>query len=284
MADKQVVFVTGANTGIGYEVVKSLCKTSTAYEILLGSRNVEKGEKAVALLKEEVPDSSSTISLVQIDVLSDESIEKAVELIKSKHGKLDVLINNAGGSFDRELQAGRMTIREAFNKSWDLNITGAQVLTSLSVPLLLKSSNARLMFVTSGTSSLIDTDNFSHPALARINASPPAGWPKDEGMNPLTSYRSSKTGLNMLMREWCRLLKNDGVKVWAISPGFLATGLAGIGADVLKSVSQTRHALTRHLLTSRRLVLEIPPKAVSLLEKWLKASAIMTKARQSEGT
>lgn len=40
----------------------------------------------------------------------------------------------------------------------------------------------------------------------------------------------------MLMREWRRLLLNDGVKVWAISPGFLATGLAGAGAEKLKQV------------------------------------------------
>ena len=56
-------------------------------------------------------------------------------------------------------------------------------------------------------------------------------------MNPVTSYRSTKTGLNMLMREWTKILKNDGVKVWAISPGFLATGLAGIGPEKLKQVS-----------------------------------------------
>ncbi|KAK5121443.1 hypothetical protein LTR85_005276 [Meristemomyces frigidus] len=236
MAEKQVIFITGANTGLGYEVVKSLCKASKAYDILIGSRSVEKGEEAAAKLAKEVPETPSTLSVIQIDVTSDESIQKAVDHIKSKHGKLDVLINNAGGSFDRELQAGKLTMREAFNKSWDLNITGAQVLTSLSMPLLLKSSDARLMFVTSGTASLAETENFDHPALARINASPAAGWPKDEGMNPITAYRSAKTGLNMLMREWYRLLKNDGVKVWAISPGFLATGLGGIGAETLKSI------------------------------------------------
>ena len=40
----------------------------------------------------------------------------------------------------------------------------------------------------------------------------------------------------MLMREWHRILGNDGVKVWAISPGFLATGLAGIGKEKLKQM------------------------------------------------
>ena len=43
------------------------------------------------------------------------------------------------------------------------------------------------------------------------------------------------------MREWTKVLKNDGVKVFAISPGFLATGLAGIGAEQLKKVSNLRN-------------------------------------------
>lgn len=39
-----------------------------------------------------------------------------------------------------------------------------------------------------------------------------------------------------MMREWTRELKNDGVKVFAISPGFLATGLGGVGAEKLKAL------------------------------------------------
>ena len=58
-----------------------------------------------------------------------------------------------------------------------------------------------------------------------FNKHPPKGWPKT-GLN-IPAYRSSKTGMNMMMREWCRILKEDGVKVWCISPGFLATGLGG---------------------------------------------------------
>lgn len=37
----------------------------------------------------------------------------------------------------------------------------------------------------------------------------------------------------MLMREWARILNEDGVKVWAISPGFLATGLGGVQKETL---------------------------------------------------
>lgn len=234
---QDLTFQTG-NTGLGLEVVKALCKTSTPYEIIIGCRAVSKGESAIESVKKEIPDSSSTLSTLQVDLASDSSIEKAVETISSEHGRLDVLLNNGGANFDVEIQPkGKMTIREAFNASWDVNVSGTHVLTSLAVPLLLKSSDPRLMFVTSGTSTMAETERNDMPNLQRINAAPPKGWPKDSGNNPLTAYRSSKAGLNMVMREWHRILLNDGVKVWCISPGFLATGLAGIGGEQLKKVS-----------------------------------------------
>ncbi|KAI7532373.1 NAD(P)-binding protein [Hortaea werneckii] len=236
MADKAVVLITGGNTGLGYEAVKALCQSSSTYEILLGSRSVEKGQEAASQIQNEVPNTTSTISVIQVDISSDSSIEAATEHIQTKYGKLDILINNAGASFDRDIQTGNLSIREAFNKSWDTNVAGTQVITTSMAPLLLKSKNPRLLFITSGTSALSETERHDHPTFARINASPAAGWPKDERMNPLASYRSSKTGLNMLMTQWHRLLKEDGVKVWAISPGFLATGLGGIGAEQLKKL------------------------------------------------
>jgi NAD(P)-dependent dehydrogenase (short-subunit alcohol dehydrogenase family) len=93
------------------------------------------------------------------------------------------------------------------------------------MPLILKSSNPRILFLTSGTATLGDSENQAVP----VNKSPKdAGWPKDPS-NPLAmgvpAYRSVKTGLNMMMREWVRVLKEDGVKCWSISPGMLATGL-----------------------------------------------------------
>ncbi|KAJ7844125.1 hypothetical protein B0H14DRAFT_2777697 [Mycena olivaceomarginata] len=235
-SNKQVVLITGANAGLGYEVVKALYATSTPYELIVGSRTLSKGEDAIKSLKSEVPSSPSTLSVLQVDLSSDASLEAAVASISSTHGHLDVLINNAGAGFDGEIRDGAMSIREAFNASWDTNVTGTHVLTTLAVPLLLKSANPRLLFLTSGTSSITETDPAvwgAFPALARINASPAKGWPKPKEVNPLTSYRSTKVGLNMLMREWVRILKEDGVKVWAISPGFLATGLAGIGKETL---------------------------------------------------
>jgi len=232
-ADKKVVLVTGANTGLGFEVIKALYKAEQAYELIVGCRTISKGEAAIDSITKEIANSSSTLSVLEIDLSSDESISKALQQIEQDFNRLDVLINNGGAGFDREIQSGNMTIRQAWNTSWDTNVSGTQVLTTAAIPLLLKSSDPRLMFVTSGTSTITGTENMTTPIFQRINASPPAGWPKPENVNPIESYRSSKTGLNMLMRQWHRILLNDGVKVWAISPGFLATGLGGIGREQL---------------------------------------------------
>jgi NAD(P)-dependent dehydrogenase (short-subunit alcohol dehydrogenase family) len=158
-----------------------------------------------------------------------------------------VLANlSSGSSFDMQVAQGKMTMREMWNKTWNVNTTGTYILTHTFVPLLLKSSDPRLLFITSGLSTLTENDNTTIGA----NKSPEKGWPKQGFSMNVAAYRSSKTGMNMMMREWVRILKEDGVKIFGISPGFLATGLGGnrevlkkmgaldptIGANVVKEV------------------------------------------------
>lgn len=71
-------------------------------------------------------------------------------------------------------------------------------MTHTFMPLLLKSPTPRLMFVTSGTSALAETERSDNKAFQAINASPAAGWPKPPIPNPVIMYRSAKTGLNMV--------------------------------------------------------------------------------------
>lgn len=246
MADKKrIVLVTGGNTGLGLEIVRALAKSSNTYEIIIGCRTVSSGEKAVKTVQSEV-DTPSTFSVIQVDLESDDSLENAINEIAQKHNKLDILVNNAGAQFDAQIVQGKMTVREAFNKSWDVNVSGTHVLTMHAVPLLLKSDDPRMLFLTSGTAPLTETEftEKDGPIYARLNASPPAGWPKPPTAMGVPAYRSVKTGLNMLMRDWVRLLRNDSVKIWSISPGMLATGLGGFGPDKLREVSKNIHSRT----------------------------------------
>lgn len=97
MADKTVVFITGANTGIGYETVRALIgQASRAYHVFLGSRSVERGSEAASILLQEFPNTRSVITVVQIDVSDDKSINAAFETVQAGIGYVDVLVNNAG--------------------------------------------------------------------------------------------------------------------------------------------------------------------------------------------
>ena len=138
-----------------------------------------------------------------------------------------------GAQLDTPVAADKnMATREMWNQSWNINTTGTHIMTSFFAPLLLQSKNPRLLFITSGTSTLAGTENLAVP----VNKIPPKGWPKpdfDENNYAIPAYRSSKTGMNMMMREWYRMLKEDGVKVFCISPGLLLTGL-GANLELLK--------------------------------------------------
>ena len=96
MTSPKIVLVTGGNNGIGYETVKALLQSDRPYRILLGSRSLEKAETAIETLHKECPESTNTVETVQVDLTSDESIEKAFEQVKASLGHIDVLINNAG--------------------------------------------------------------------------------------------------------------------------------------------------------------------------------------------
>ena len=68
-----------------------------------------------------------------------------------------------------------------------------------------------------------------------------AGWPKSPPHEPI-GYRCSKTALSMLMLDWRWKLKEDGVKVFSVSPGFCLTGLGNLGEDRMRAMGAVRTA------------------------------------------
>ncbi len=96
MDPQEVILVTGANTGLGFQIIRALCSSEKAYNILLAGRSLTKAQDAVRSAEEEFPSSASKLWPIQVDIEDDESIQRAFDEVKSKLGRLDVLVNNAG--------------------------------------------------------------------------------------------------------------------------------------------------------------------------------------------
>lgn len=96
MDSQEVVLVTGANTGLGFQIIRALCASDKSYDILLGSRSLVKAQEAVKSATKEFPSSRSNLWPIQVDIEDDDSIQKAFEDVKTKFGRLDALVNNAG--------------------------------------------------------------------------------------------------------------------------------------------------------------------------------------------
>jgi NAD(P)-dependent dehydrogenase (short-subunit alcohol dehydrogenase family) len=95
MASK-VVLITGANTGIGFQIVRALCSSDQEYNIIVTGRSLPKTEEAASIAKREYPSSRSNVFALQVDIERDESIQHAFSHVQAKFGRLDILVNNAG--------------------------------------------------------------------------------------------------------------------------------------------------------------------------------------------
>ncbi|EAU30463.1 conserved hypothetical protein [Aspergillus terreus NIH2624] len=231
MSSPKIVVITGANTGIGYETVKALVQSDQAYRIFVGSRSVEKGEAAIETLRKEFPQSTSTLEVLQVDVSTDESIQHAFETVKAKTEYIDVLINNAGAAFD-----GQIGLRDCFNQAYNINVSGAHVMTYIFMPLLLKSADPRLLFI-AGLSQMSVASQQYFPTPPQ-----PAGWPKHIDFETI-GYRCSKTALNMLMIDYNH---NSGSEICRgnNSPGqttrTIYSGICTVQGNAGSHCSQTR--------------------------------------------
>ncbi|KAK1634172.1 short-chain dehydrogenase [Colletotrichum phormii] len=200
-----VALVTGGNAGIGEAVVQQLARIS-GFHVIIGSRNPESGSKLAEALNNE----NRSVSSVQLDLSSDDSILKAVESIQKSHGKLDVLINNAGILIDTSPDAFSST-RDLFRKTYDTNVFGTAVLSEAALPLLRKSEYPRIIFVSSQMGSLESSVDERMP-FYNID---------------YKAYDGSKAAVNILATNYARILKDIGGASNAVCPGLVKTKLTG---------------------------------------------------------
>lgn len=200
-----VALITGGNAGIGEAVVRSLAKTPN-FHVIIGSRRLDSGNELANSLKEQ----GYSVSAIQLDITSDDSIDRAIEEITKIHSKLDVLVNNAGVLLDTQPDAFVST-RDLFSKTFNTNVFGTAALTEAALPLLQKSKHPRVIFVSSTMGS-----------LAVSGDSTTFFYDKD-----YKAYDASKAAVNILAVNYARILKAYGGVSNAVCPGLVKTKMSG---------------------------------------------------------
>jgi len=201
---KKIAFITGANRGIGYETARQLARAGV-YPII-GSRDLNLGIKAAKALNQE----GLECEALEIDVENPSHISSVKQYLENKFAKLDILINNAG-IFMKGDALPTATEEAILRKTMEVNFYAPVRLTMALLPLLEKSSGARIVNVSSILGSL--TKN-SHGGGGNF------------------AYDTSKTALNSFTIHLAQELRDTNIKVNSIHPGWVQTDMGGENATL----------------------------------------------------
>ncbi|XP_049817428.1 carbonyl reductase [NADPH] 1 [Aethina tumida] len=232
---QKVAVVTGANKGIGYEIVKGLCKKFNGV-VYLTARNAAKGESAVQQLKLE----GLNPKFHQLDITSQDSVDTFKEYIKTTYGGLDLLVNNAAICY---LKTATEPFGEQAENTFAVNYFGTLRLCDALFPLLR--NNAKVVNVSSSAGHLtrIPSDrrkaDLGDPTLTveKLNAlvkqflkDAKNGKNVEEGWGN-NSYAVSKVSLTALtfiqQRSFNSEVPNRNISVNAVHPGYINTDING---------------------------------------------------------
>jgi NAD(P)-dependent dehydrogenase (short-subunit alcohol dehydrogenase family) len=203
MRNKKIALVTGANKGIGFEVVRELARLGL--RVFLGARNVKAGRAAAEKLASE-----GEIIFLQIDVSDDTSIRTAAQEFSRRCDRLDVLVNNAGILLDDGMDALAVT-REVFEDTLRTNTLGPWLVAQAFTPMLKKGRAPRIINVSSGSGQLEGGAD---------------GW--------APCYSVSKTALNGVTVQLAATLPKFAVN--SVCPGWVRTDLGG--QEATRSVAE----------------------------------------------
>jgi short-subunit dehydrogenase len=192
-----VILITGASSGIGYQTAKLLGQGN--HTVYGAARRIDKLNE----LKQY------NVKPIEMDITSDESIEKAVTSIINLEGRIDVLINNAGyGSYGA---IEDVSIEEA-KRQFDVNLFGMARLTQLVLPQMRKQNSGRI----------INTSSMGGRLVTYMGS-----W-----------YHATKYAVEAFSDALRMETKDFGIKVSIIEPGGTKTNWGFIAADHLQESAQ----------------------------------------------
>jgi len=197
----RVVLITGANGGLGYEIARAFLKEAAANTVWLGVHS--RRDRADELAREH----QERCFCAALDVVSPESWQQAVAAILARHGRLDVLINSAGGHEDGLLATmPQDSWRRVMGVNLDSVFHGCQAV----LPTMIGQRYGRIVNIASLSALLV-----------------PPGQ---------ANYAAAKAGIVALTQSVAKEVARIGITVNAVCPGFIETdALGGMSAEERKA-------------------------------------------------
>jgi retinol dehydrogenase 12 len=203
--------ITGPTSGIGEETLKALVNSFD--EILVLARNATKAAQLIATFPKST---QSKIRFIQIDLSDLNNVQKASQEILATTDTLDVLINNAGGIFQKK----ELTV-DGLELSFAANHLGHFLLTNNLMPLLLKSKQPKVINVSSEAhrAAAIDFEN-----LASCQKS----------FSSFTAYANAKLCNILFSKSLVDKYGDKGLASYALHPGVVKTRFGNEAGGMFK--------------------------------------------------
>jgi 3-oxoacyl-[acyl-carrier protein] reductase len=199
MNEKRVAFVTGGSRGIGAAIVQRLAKDG--FHVIAVARSLDKLEAVCNQINSE----GCSAEPMAVDIADAKALATAVEKVADTHGRLDVLVNNAGITRDGLIL--RMD-DEDFDAVIDTNLKSAFVTIRTAARPMMRAKGGRI-----------------------INISSVAGVAGNAGQ---TNYAASKAGLIGLSKSVAKELAGKNITCNVVAPGFISTDMTDSLSDQIK--------------------------------------------------
>ncbi|MFO0590984.1 MAG: 3-oxoacyl-[acyl-carrier-protein] reductase [Polyangiaceae bacterium] len=189
--DGKVAVVTGGSRGIGRAVAESLAAQG-AHVVITYVRGAEEAAKVVAAIQEK----GGKADAVGFDVGDMKAAEDAIVAIAKQHGRLDILVANAGIAIDGLLLRVK---EEDFDRTFDVNVKGALACARGAIKTMMRARSGRVVFLSSVVGEM--------------------------GNAGQAAYAASKAALLGLTKTLAREYASRNVTINAVTPGFIDTDM-----------------------------------------------------------
>ncbi len=195
------VLITGANSGIGQAAATELARRG--WHVFAAARSPERGQAAVSQIQKD--SGSIAVELLEMDLTSFASVRRAADELLERTERLDVLVNNAGLTLNERRLTG-----DGHETMMQTNHFSHVLLTSLLLPKLLESEDARVV-------------NVSSRVYERVEAMPLDDLNFEHYWGGIRPYCATKLANILFTNELHRRAHDRGLAAFSVHPGVVAT-------------------------------------------------------------